>query len=397
MSLLSKFASIFGSSYNTQVSNTPLNQQLQELLSQILKTNAKMDLKQKAELLAQFLLEKEEHIDYLFSFLQTTSKDLNPISVVHLLSIIHQQFQFNELIQEVAIKLRETKMPWIQLEKHEWQSTKTEPDLPKKQQSQIILTEFEDSNRPATIYVQLCYVYLQKLAVCYVYLQKLAANIDLYRAVSKFMYPYVNEKDQIEPKLMFLWHYKIQNLINSGLILLQYDQNLVEIQTALYQDVCKFQKFICTEIEKIIDQYVTLPSSDTLSLYEIYQETNKHYEILLKFHQFTSTITEAPKECHFNNVNLQEFLGFVSKLKLLNLPNFKKKIKVPNKGDPGMGVPTRNPKVRHLKHQSNQFLVNDSDSSNSEDEAEINPQINQKIKNKNIHLRGESTFQQKHK
>lgn len=51
-------------------------------------------------------------------------------------------------------------MPWIQLEKHEWQSTKTEPDLPKKQQSQIILTEFEDSSRPAAIYAQLCYVYL---------------------------------------------------------------------------------------------------------------------------------------------------------------------------------------------------------------------------------------------
>ncbi|CAD8157632.1 unnamed protein product [Paramecium octaurelia] len=387
MSLLSKFTSIFGSNYNTQASDIPLNQQLQEVLAQILKANNKIDLKQKSELLAQFLLEKEEHIDYLFSFLQTTSKDLNPLSVVHLLSVIHQQFQYNELIQDVAIKLRETKMPWIQLEKHEWQSTKTEPDLPKKQQSQIILTEFEDSSRPAAIYAQLCYVYLQRLA----------ANIDLYRAVSKFMYPYVSDKDQIEPKLMFLWHYKIQNLINSGLILLQYDQELVEIQTALYQDVWKFQKFICTEIEKIIDQYVTLPSSDTLSLYEIYQESTKHYEILLKFHQFTQTTTEAPRECHFNNVNLQEFLGFVSKLKLLNLPNFKKKIKVPNKGDPGMGIPTRNPKIRHLKHQSNQFLVNDTDSSDSEGDADINPQILQKIKNKTVHLRGESTFQQKYK
>ncbi|CAK82680.1 unnamed protein product (macronuclear) [Paramecium tetraurelia] len=387
MSLLSKFTSIFGSNYNTQASDTPLNQQLQEVLTQILKANNKIDLKQKSELLAQYLLEKEEHIEYLFSFLQTTSKDLNPLSVVHLLSVIHQQFQYNELIQDVAIKLRETKMPWIQLEKHEWQSTKTEPDLPKKQQSQIILTEFEDSSRPAAIYAQLCYVYLQRLA----------ANIDLYRAVSKFMYPYVSDKDQIEPKLMFLWHYKIQNLINSGLILLQYDQELVEIQTALYQDVWKFQKFICVEIEKIIDQYVTLPSSDTLSLYEIYQESTKHYEILLKFHQFTQTTTEAPRECHFNNVNLQEFLGFVSKLKLLNLPNFKKKIKVPNKGDPGMGVPTRNPKVRHLKHQSNQFLVNDTDSSDSDGVADINPQIIQKIKNKTVHLRGESTFQQKYK
>ncbi|CAD8121468.1 unnamed protein product [Paramecium sonneborni] len=161
--------------------------------------------------------------------------------------------------------------------------------------------------------------------------------------------------------------------------------------------VWKFQKFICIEIEKIIDQYVTLPSCDTLSLYEIYQESTKHYEVLLKFHQFASTTTDIPRECHFNNVNLQEFLGFVSKLKLLNLPNFKKKIKVPNKGDPGMGIPTRNPKVRHLKHQSNQFLVNDSDSSDSEDVADINPQINQKIKNKNGHLRGESTFQQKYK
>jgi len=81
----------------------------------------------------------------------------------------------------------------------------------------------------------------------------LAANVDLYRAVLKLNYPYVADKEQIEAKLMFLWHYKIQNLINSGLILIQYNPNLIEIQVALYVDVWRFQKFICTEIEKIID------------------------------------------------------------------------------------------------------------------------------------------------
>ena len=67
------------------------------------------------------------------------------------------------------------------------------------------------------------------------------------------MYPYATEKEQLEPKLMFLWHYKIQNLINSALVLLQYDATLIEIQQALYNDVWKFQKFICSEIGKIID------------------------------------------------------------------------------------------------------------------------------------------------
>ncbi|CAD8111333.1 unnamed protein product [Paramecium primaurelia] len=377
MSLFSRFTSIFGSNQTTQASSTPINQQLQEKLAQIITSNSKLDLKQKGEVLAQYLLDRDEHIEFLFQFLETKSKDLQGVQVVHLLAALHQQFQYNEIIQDVAIKLRETKMPWVQLEKQEWYSTQTEPDLQKNQQTQKILTEFEDKAQPARIYAQLCYVYLQKLA----------ANVDLYRAVLKLNYPYVADKEQIEAKLMFLWHYKIQNLINSGLILIQYNPNLIEIQVALYVDVWRFQKFICTEIEKIIDQYATLPNSDTLSLYEIYCESIKHYEYLNQFHQFTQNITKPPPQCQINNSLLQEFFGFVTKLKVLNQFNFKKSIKVPNKQDPIMGIPTKNPNVINIRRSSQQL----NDSLSSESEVEIDLGNNKKMRSD--HNRGQSTFQ----
>ncbi|CAD8213547.1 unnamed protein product [Paramecium octaurelia] len=377
MSLFSRFTSIFGSSPTTQASSTPINQQLQEKLAQIITSNSKLDLKQKGEVLAQYLLDRDEHIEFLFQFLETKSKDLQGVQVVHLLAALHQQFQYNEIIQDVAIKLRETKMSWVQLEKQEWYTTQTEPDQQKNQQSQKILTEFEDKAQPARIYAQLCYVYLQKLA----------ANVDLYRAVLKLNYPYVADKEQIEAKLMFLWHYKIQNLINSGLILIQYNPNLIEIQVALYVDVWRFQKFICTEIEKIIDQYATLPNSDTLSLYEIYCESIKHYEYLNQFHQFTQTITKPPPQCQINNTLLQEFFAFVTKLKVLNQFNFKKSIKVPNKQDPIMGIPTKNPNVINIRRSSQQL----HDQESSESEAEI--ELGSNKKNKSDHNRGQSTFQ----
>ena len=52
--------------------------------------------------------------------------------------------------------------------------------------------------------------YFDKFAQNYhTFLQRLAANVDLYRAVSTNLYPYVQAKDYVEPKLMFLWQYKI--------------------------------------------------------------------------------------------------------------------------------------------------------------------------------------------
>lgn len=46
--------------------------------------------------------------------------------------------------------------------------------------------------------------------------------------------------------------------------------NISEIQKYVYFDVFKFQNFICKEIEKMIDDYITIPNADTLSLFEVY-------------------------------------------------------------------------------------------------------------------------------
>lgn len=82
---------------------------------------------------------------------------------------------------------------------------------------------------------------------------------------------------------MFLWHYKMQNLVNNATILLKSEIQISEIQKYIYFDVWRFQSFICYEIEKVIDKYVTLPNSDALSLFEIYSESKRHYDLLLKF------------------------------------------------------------------------------------------------------------------
>lgn len=107
--------------------------------------------------------------------------------------------------------------------------------------------------------------------------------MDLYRSVKQESYPYVTQKDQVEPKLMFLWHYKIQNLLNTALGLLHYDMTVAEIQKQVYYDIWKFQRFLCSEIPKVIEFYATLPNSDTLSLYEIYTEAVRHYETMKRF------------------------------------------------------------------------------------------------------------------
>ena len=39
---------------------------------------------------------------------------------------------------------------------------------------------------------------------------------------------------------MFLWHYKIQNTMNTALVLLKFDLQVAEIQKFIYDDVLKF-------------------------------------------------------------------------------------------------------------------------------------------------------------
>lgn len=79
----------------------------------------------------------------------------------------------------------------------------------------------------------------------------MAANVDLIKAAYKQCYPYMNFNDYVEPKLMFLWHYKIQNILNVGLeMLLDCDLIIVEVQKLVWNDVFRLQKFLTSEITK---------------------------------------------------------------------------------------------------------------------------------------------------
>lgn len=57
----------------------------------------------------------------------------------------------------------------------------------------------------------------QFVRIYYSYLLKLGSNMELISSVMRGEYPYEVESD---PKLKFLWIYKLQNIIQAGMILL---------------------------------------------------------------------------------------------------------------------------------------------------------------------------------
>ena len=66
----------------------------------------------------------------------------------------------------------------------------------------------------------------------------------------------------------------------------------------------RFQYFVCKSITKVIELYAVLPNCDSLSLYENFDESNRHYEILNNFHLKTLTSTKTPIQCTLSNTFL---------------------------------------------------------------------------------------------
>ncbi|CAD8147515.1 unnamed protein product [Paramecium octaurelia] len=385
MSLFSKFTSLFHSKSAVNIHQTELNK-FQEILNSIMGPYVQFDLKQMTKMMAQYLTTNDSYIDSVFSYLQEYKPSPGSTALIQLLAVIHQMFHCTDITQEISIKLKDCRMKKI--EQQDSDNLVTEPDLMTRMKNEQFYTEMnvsEDLN-----ITQFTYAYFS-------YLQRLAANIDLYRAACRNSYPYLSDKDQVEPKLMFLWHYKMQNLINSAAILLKSEMNISEIQKYIYFDVWRFQSFICFEVEKIIDKYITLPNSDALSLYEIYSESKRHYDQLMKFKDTTKRLKlQIPVQCQIENNELQEFLNFVSRLKVLNQMAFKKSLKVPNKQNPCMGIPQKNPQLLHLrsssgKHKNDQERLNSEES--MEEKDKVIDMIECKKKMKKIHIRGQSTFQ----
>ncbi|CAD8051365.1 unnamed protein product [Paramecium primaurelia] len=385
MSLFSKFTSLFHSNSAVNIHQSEQNK-FQEILSSIMGPYVQFDLKQMTKMMAQYLTKNDSYIDILFNYIQEYKPIAGSTALIQLLSVIHQMFHCTDITQEISIKLKDCRIKKI--EQQDQDNLVTEPDLMTRMKNEQFYTEMNVSEDLSI--QQFTYAYFS-------YLQRLAANIDLYRAACRNSYPYLNDKDHVEPKLMFLWHYKMQNLINTAAILLKSEMNISEIQKYIYFDVWRFQSFICFEVEKIIDKYITLPNSDALSLYEIYCESKRHYEQLMKFKDTTKRLKlQTPIQCQLDNNELQEFLNFISKLKVLNQMAFKKSLKVPNKQNPCMGIPQKNPQLLHLRSSSGKNR-NDQERLNSEESMEEKDKVidmsETKKKMKKIHIRGQSTFQ----
>ncbi|CAD8071937.1 unnamed protein product [Paramecium sonneborni] len=385
MSLFSKFYSLFHSKPTPNI-NQSEQYKFQEILNQIVGSYVQFDLKQMTKQMAQLLIKNDNYIDRLFNYLSEYKPMAGSTSLIQLLAIIHQMLHCADITQEISIKLKDCRIQKI--EQHYSDNLVTEPDLITRMKNDQFYTEMNVNEE----------LNIQQFSQAYFsYLQRLAANIDLYRAACRNSYPYLNDKDHIEPKLMFLWHYKMQNLVNSAAVLLKSEIHIFEIQKYIYFDVWRFQSFICYEIEKVIDQYVTLPNSDALSLYEIYSESKRHYDVLLKFKDSSKRLKlQMPIQCEIDNNELQEFFNFVSRLKVLNQMTFKKSLKVPNKQNPCVGIPQRNPQLLHLRSSSGKHR-NDQERLNSEESLEERDRVidvsESKKKIKKIHIRGQSTFQ----
>ncbi|CAD8106080.1 unnamed protein product [Paramecium primaurelia] len=296
-------------------------EQLMQILDNVLKPNIQYNLKEGTEILAQYLIKSEcklyydiqEHISTLFEFLATITFDFQPIKVIQLLSILHQLLSQDELSQNISIKIRTVKMPWLQ-NIGTFIGIKDKNEKCQQTSSIIQLNEIPYQTPSSQ------FLYVQQ---CYFYLQLLSQNIDLYYAISFNNYPY-STKYEIDQRLKCTWIYKIQNIMNYAIQLLVYNKDYIEIQKIIYQDMLKFHSFICQEITQVLDQYATLGRCYTLSLYEIFCESNKHYEQLKRF--WKEIGLQQPEQCMLSNGLLQEFLLFVSKLKLLNQIVNKKKI-----------------------------------------------------------------------
>ena len=153
-----------------------------------------------------------DHIDYLFDFIAVykPATGLASLQLIQLLAVIHQLFHCQEIVQELSIKMRECRLQ--RPEREDLDNILTEPDLITRVNKEKCYTEV--NVHEDLLLVNFAFSY-------FTYLQRVAANIDLYRAVNKNTFPYLSEKDTIEPKLMFLWLYKLQNLLNSAIVLLK--------------------------------------------------------------------------------------------------------------------------------------------------------------------------------
>lgn len=104
----------------------------------------------------------------------------------------------------------------------------------------------------------------------YSYLQRVAANFVLYQAIQMGLAPATQDG------IKFLWLYKLQNLMSTGLKLIETIKTvLLPAQMLIYDDLVAMQNALVCEISRLVHDHRSLDRRDILSLYEIYCDTCK--------------------------------------------------------------------------------------------------------------------------
>ncbi|KAM3143047.1 hypothetical protein pb186bvf_004865 [Paramecium bursaria] len=351
MSLLKKIGNFFKVKENETLTN---------VLSQLLRPKSQQEYEKASKQFENLIL---RFPDEIFTLLRSKQQLQNvkpkAENLLNLLLVLHQNIE-NE---EIADQLRQTPIYWIQnLMDENRESFRiiermlTEPSTSSffpsvsdvkynlnLQQIRIDLRQKKGQDRIKQVIRRSCCRDLSLTNISFKYqtqnILKLSINIPLYMAIKKGVFPYDEQPDEV--KIRFIWIYKLQNNMQNGLRLLECkNEKLKLFQMQVRQDLMHFQKFIQQQIDLLIDQYATMNSLDTLSLYEIYQEFIKASRIIDGFHRSE----ECEMKLDSSNKMLDEFLSFSIKLKVLNQFQFKKSIKVPTKDNPHLGpskIPNR--------------------------------------------------------
>ncbi|CAD8183124.1 unnamed protein product [Paramecium octaurelia] len=292
MSLLQKFTSLFKS-----------KDDVQSTLQKLLKPTTTNELQVAIKGFNQLLCNQPVAI---FTMLRQrealVTMDPKPEHLLNLLLVIHSNISNDDIcdqLRQVPIYwldrlMTENRESFIQIERMITEQS-TNSYLPQQQQSQYIqqqqnqtkVEKIEDK-RKARIEMN------QKLQnpiinteaannadshnlkpkmfciIYYSFLQKLSINQQIYQSSRKLQYP-EDEQD-------FIWIYKIQNVMQMGLKLLQCPQKLYRpYQLLIYQDLFYFQSFLKQELE------VLILKENNLHIYEAFCEYQRAKQIMETF------------------------------------------------------------------------------------------------------------------
>ncbi|CAK81204.1 unnamed protein product (macronuclear) [Paramecium tetraurelia] len=391
-----------------------------ESLTLILKPRSQQDFDLACQYLGSLM---KKHAKELFNrlrqknfanFVEPTAENL-----LNILFVIHSNIEE----ESIAKQLREPAIYWLQkvlAENKEsftlmlnevstpgLQSIITKSNIIPKSNQQIAekrISQLEIQNHAIKPQFQVESYQIKPKIFCviyYSYLQKISINLSVYKSIKSLQYPFDEQEDT---KGKFIWIYKIQNMMLMGLKLLECQSQVFKFyQDFIYQNMIQFLIFIRQEIEYLIDQYAIISNLDCLSLYEIYIEFLRAQTIVEKY------CSDIDLKIRLNTRQIEDFLNFSVRIRVLNQSAFKKSLKVAGRHQANLSgnqMEDKHQKVQnffnkenmdepHLRdyHEqlSDETQVTEKRYENKSRENEVYLEVDS---HRLTHIRGVSTFQQ---